>query len=69
MFFPNRLIIEILLRGLVFHLDYCSNETRKYLVFNKIRKSIAENCWNNTITKFVFGSLKREMVYNYFYKF
>ncbi|EMS89520.1 hypothetical protein LEP1GSC073_4395 [Leptospira noguchii str. Cascata] len=28
-----------------------------------------ENCWNNTITEFVFGSLKREMEDNYFYKF
>ncbi|EMN00829.1 hypothetical protein LEP1GSC021_3428 [Leptospira noguchii str. 1993005606] len=28
-------------KGLVFHSDYCSSETRKYLLFNKIRKG---NC-------------------------
>ncbi|EMO54478.1 hypothetical protein LEP1GSC172_2742 [Leptospira noguchii] len=53
-------------KGLVFHSDYCSSETRKYLLFNKIRKG---NCWNKAVTEFFFGSLKREMEYNYFYKF
>ncbi len=61
-------------KGLVFHSDrgsnYCSNETRKYLLTNKIRRSNSRkgNCWDNAVAESFFGSLKREMEFNYFYR-
>ncbi|EMO40260.1 integrase core domain protein [Leptospira noguchii serovar Autumnalis str. ZUN142] len=61
-------------KGLVFHSDrgsnYCSYETRKYLLSNKIRRSNSRkgNCWDNAVAESFFGSLEREMEYNYFYK-
>ncbi|EMS81954.1 integrase core domain protein [Leptospira noguchii str. Cascata] len=61
-------------KGLVFHSDrgsnYCSYETRKYLLSNKIRRSNSRkgNCWDNAVAESFFGSLKREMEFNYFYK-
>ncbi|EMO43249.1 integrase core domain protein [Leptospira noguchii serovar Autumnalis str. ZUN142] len=61
-------------KGLVFHSDrgsnYCSYETRRYLLNNKFRRSNSRkgNCWDNAVAESFFGSLKREMEYNYFYK-
>ncbi|MBW9231293.1 IS3 family transposase [Leptospira santarosai] len=61
-------------KGLVFHSDrgsnYCSNETRKYLLSNKIRRSNSRkgNCWDNAVAESFFGSLKREIEFNYFYR-
>ncbi|WP_122952332.1 IS3 family transposase [Leptospira noguchii] len=61
-------------KGLIFHSDrgsnYCSNETRKYLLVNKIRRSNSRrgNCWDNAVAESFFGSLKREMEYDYFYR-
>ncbi|EMO12110.1 putative IS1236 transposase [Leptospira santarosai str. CBC523] len=61
-------------KGLVFHSDrgsnYCSNETRRYLLNNKLRRSNSRkgNCWDNAVAESFFGSLKREMEFNYFYR-
>ncbi|EKO33711.1 putative IS1236 transposase [Leptospira santarosai str. CBC379] len=61
-------------KGLAFHSDrgsnYCSNETRRYLLNNKLRRSNSRkgNCWDNAVAESFFGSLKREMEFNYFYR-
>ncbi|EMN00077.1 integrase core domain protein [Leptospira noguchii str. 2007001578] len=40
------------------------------MLSNKIRRSNSRkgNCWDNAVAESFFGSLKREMEYNYFYK-
>ncbi|TGK17830.1 IS3 family transposase [Leptospira fluminis] len=61
-------------KGLIFHSDrgsnYCSEETRKFLIANKIRRSNSRkaNCWDNAVSESFFSTLKREIQYNYFYK-
>ncbi|EMF83151.1 IS1236 transposase family protein [Leptospira weilii serovar Topaz str. LT2116] len=62
-------------KGLIFHSDrgsnYCSRETRELLINNRVRRSNSRkgNCWDNAVPESFFGSLKREMDYNYFIGF
>ncbi len=60
-------------KGLIVHSDrgsnYCSNEVRKLLIANKIKRSNSRkgNCWDNACAESFFGSLKRELEFNVFY--
>ncbi|EMF82177.1 IS1236 transposase family protein, partial [Leptospira weilii serovar Topaz str. LT2116] len=51
--------------------NYCSRETRELLINNRVRRSNSRkgNCWDNAVPESFFGSLKREMDCNYFYRF
>lgn len=67
----------ILLRNpninLIFHTDrgsnYCSNEVRKLLINNRIRRSNSRkgNCWDNAVAESFFSTFKRELEYFVFY--
>lgn len=59
-------------KGLIFHTDrgsnYCSNDVRKLLANNKIRRSNSRkgNCWDNAVAESFFATLKREIEFNVF---
>lgn len=59
-------------KGLIFHSDrgsnYCSNDVRKLLANNKIRRSNSRkgNCWDNAVAESFFATLKREIEFNVF---
>ncbi|EMO87848.1 integrase core domain protein [Leptospira noguchii str. 2001034031] len=64
---PKGLVFSIRIRGS----NYCSYETRKYLLSNKIRRSNSRkgNCWDNAVAESFFGSTEKEKWnINYFYK-
>jgi putative transposase len=56
-------------KGLIFHSDrgsnYTSNETRLFLVNNRIRRSNSRkgNCWDNAVAESFFAGFKREIDY------
>ena len=59
-------------KRLIFHSDrgsnYCSNDVRKLLANNKIRRSNSRkgNCWDNAVAESFFATLKREIEFNVF---
>jgi putative transposase len=59
-------------KGLIFHSDrgsnYCSNDVRKLLANNRIRRSNSRkgNCWDNAVAESFFATLKREIEFNVF---